>query len=380
MDWPRFARAADAVVVAVLALWGQGTVWTADAGALAADRPVHALLVAVATLPLFLRRHRPLLALLLVIGAAWVHAELGGTSGVLWFGLCLAMYALGAHGDRWSVVAGSAVVAAGVLVMDGPRLLAGDPLDEVLPAWFILAGLVGLGRWMRHRHPETEQLQARAVRTEQQVAEQATRAVADERARIARELHDLVAHSMGVIVIQAQAGQRALDSRPDLARGALASIETAGRQGLAEMRRLLGLLTGAAEDTVSPQPGLSALDELIGQVRSAGVRVELVVEGPVASLPAGVDLAAYRIVQEALTNVLKHAGPASVEVLVRARGGVVEVEVCDDGRGAPTPGPGHGLIGMRERAALYGGNLEAGGQPGGGYRVRARLSVEEAPG
>lgn len=380
MDWPRLARAADAVVVAVLVAWGQLAVWTADPGALAPDRPLHALLAAVATVPLFFRRSRPLPALLLVLGAGWLHDELGGTSGILWFGLCLALYSLGAHADRWSLVAGSVVAAGAVLTYDVPRLLAGDPLDEVLPAWFILAGLVGLGRWMRHRHRETEQLQARASRTDRQVAERAARAVAEERARIARELHDLVAHSMGVIVIQSQAGQRALDSRPDLARGALASIETAGRQGLAEMRRLLGLLTGAAEETVSPQPRLSALDELVERVRAAGVRVELTVDGDVGALPAGVDLAAYRIVQEALTNVLRHAGPASVQVIVRARSGVVEVEVCDDGRGAPAPGSGQGLIGMRERAALYGGTLEAGSLPGGGYRVHARLAVEGGPG
>ena len=384
MDWPRFARAADAVVVALLAVWGQAAVWTADSGPLADDRAVHALLVAVATGPLFVRRHQPLLALLLVFGAGWLHDELGGTSGVLWFGLCLAMYALGAHADRWSVVAGSAAVAAGILSVDVPRLLDGAAVDDVLPAWFILAALVGLGRWMRHRRRETEHLQARAARSEQEIAEQAARAVADERARIARELHDLVAHSMGVIVIQSQAAQRAMEDRPDLARSALSSIETAGRQGMAEMRRLLGLLTGGDGGTVAPQPSLSELDELVDRVRRSGTAVEVTVSGDVRSLPSGVDLAAYRIVQEALTNVLKHAGPATAHVVVRAAGGVVDVEVCDDGRGgdgAPRAGQGtgHGLVGMRERVALYGGTVEAGALPGRGYRVRARLAVDGTP-
>ncbi len=378
MDWSRSARAADAVVVAVLVLWGQLTVWTADAGTLAEDRPVHALLVAVATLPLFVRRYRPVPALLLVFGAGWLHGELGGTTGVLWFGLCLALYALGAHADRWSVVAGSAVVVAGVLTIDIPRRLAGDPLDDVLPAWFILAALVGLGRWMRHRRRETEHLQARAARTEQEIADQAARAVADERARIARELHDLVAHSMGVIVIQAQAGQRAVDVEPDTARAALAAIESSGRQGLAEMRRLLGLLTSRDDGSTTPQPSLRGLDELVSQVRSAGVPVELETVGDLTGLPAGVDLAAYRIVQEALTNVLKHAGPATARVHVRRTGGVLEVEICDDGSGARDPRPGHGQVGMRERAALYGGAVDTGDLPGGGYRVRARLAVDGA--
>ncbi|MFP5370426.1 MAG: sensor histidine kinase [Actinomycetes bacterium] len=382
MDWPRFARAADALVVAVVAGWGQLAVWTADPGTLAGGRPVHALLAAVATVPLFVRRSRPLLALLLVFGAGWLHDELGGTSGVLWFGLCLALYALGAHADRWSLVAGSAFAAAGVLTYDIPRLLAGEALDSVLPAWFILAGLVGLGRWMRNRRRETEQLQARAVRTDQQVAEEAARAVTDERARIARELHDLVAHSMGVIVIQAQAGQRAVDTDPGTARAALQAIETSGRQGLAEMRRLLELLTSRDDGSVTPQPSLRGLGDLVTQVRSAGLPVVLETVGDLTALPAGVDLAAYRIVQEALTNVLKHAGPATVRVCLRRRGSVLEVEVCDDGRGSaqePAPaGAGHGHVGMRERATLYGGAVETGNLPGGGYRVWARLPVDGA--
>ncbi|MGY1985364.1 sensor histidine kinase [Blastococcus sp. SYSU DS0669] len=383
MDWARSARAADALVVAVLVVWGQASVWSTDVpAAVAADRPVHALLAFAATAPLFVRRYRPLLALLLVLGAGWLHDQLGGTSGLLWFGLCLGLYALGAHADRWSVVVGSGVVAAGILTYDVPRLRAGDPLDEVLPAWFILAGLVGLGRWMRYRHRETRQLQARASLTDREVAEQAARAVSDERARIARELHDLVAHSMGVIVIQSQAAQRAMEGRPDLARSALASIETAGRQGMAEMRRLLGLLTGGDDGAVAPQPGLRDLGGLVARVRDAGAPVRLVVEGDLASLPAGVDLAAYRIVQEALTNVLKHAGPATVQVTVRAVGGVVDVEVRDDGRGnhgEQGTGTGHGLVGIRERVALYGGTVDAGRLPDGGYRVRARLAVDGTP-
>jgi len=380
MDWARVARLADAAAVAALVAYGEATVWTADAAAVAADRPVHALLVAVATVPLFVRRYRPLLALLLVFGAGWLHDELGGNSGVLWFGVCLALYGLGAHADRWSLGVGCLVVGAGVLAIDVPRLVAGDPVDEVLPAWFILAGLVGLGRWMRHRRRETAELESRAAAAEREGAEQAARAVAEERARIARELHDLVAHSMGVIVIQSQAGQRAVDEEPAVARAALTAIETAGRQGLTEMRRLLGLLTGPSDASVSPQPSLRDLDDMVARVRTAGVPVDVTVTGDVGALPAGVDLAAYRIVQEALTNVLKHAGPAAVQVVIRAGCGAVDVEVCDDGRGSGTPSPGgHGLVGMRERAALYGGTVQAGPLPGRGYRVRARLVADGTP-
>ena len=314
------SRIADAFVVGVLVAYGQGTVWTADAAAVAQDRPVHALLVAVATVPLFVRRHRPLAALLLCLGAGWLHDQLGGESGVLWFGLCLGLYGLGAHADRRSLLAGTVAVAAAVLSFDVPRLLAGAAVDDVLPAWFILAGLVGLGRWIRSRGQETRELAVRAELAERTRAEHAARAVAEERARIARELHDLVAHAMGVIVIQAQAGQRTVATDPDAARSAFGSIETAGRQGLAEMRRLLHLLTTGQDGSVAPQPSLRELDDLVARVRSAGVPVDVHVAGDVSALPAGVDLAAYRIVQEALTNMLEHAGPATARLLARRRG------------------------------------------------------------
>ena len=376
MDWPRLARIADAVVVTVLVVWSQWWVWGVAAPDLAGGRPVHAVLVAAATVPLFVRRYQPLLVVLVVLAAGWLHAELDGTSGPLFFGLCLAIYALGAHADRRSLIAGCVAVAGGLIAFDAPRLAEGAALDEVLPAWFVLAGLAGLGRWIRHRGRETSELAVRAETAERTRAEHAARAVAEERARIARELHDLVAHSMGVIVIQAQAGQRSVATDPDAARSAFGSIETAGRQGLAEMRRLLHLLTTSEDGSVAPQPSLRELDDLLGRVRAAGVPVDAEVSGDVSHLPAGVDLAAYRIVQEALTNVLKHAGPATARVVVRAVGGALEIEVCDDGARSSPAGSGHGLVGMSERAALYGGTVQAGRVPGGGYRVHARLLVD----
>ncbi|MDQ4055582.1 MAG: sensor histidine kinase, partial [Actinomycetota bacterium] len=210
--------------------------------------------------------------------------------------------------------------------------------------------------------------------------ESARRAVADERARIARELHDLVAHSMGVIVIQAQGAQRAIDPSPERAREALASIERAGRSGMAELRRLLGLLTetGDDADSTAPQPGLDQLPDLVDRVRATGLAVDLAVEGDVRPLPAGLELTGYRIVQEAITNVLKHAGATTVDVRVRYQPDSLDIDVRDHGRGsasAATNG-GHGLVGMRERVGLYGGSVTAGPRPEGGFSVRARIPVD----
>jgi signal transduction histidine kinase len=204
-------------------------------------------------------------------------------------------------------------------------------------------------------------------------------AVLDERARIARELHDVIAHSVTVMVVQAQAGPRLLGDRAQ-ARGAFESIEASGREALVELRRLLGVLrTGDEQLAIGPQPGLGSLHALVEQLREAGQRVELRVEGTPVQLPPGVDLSAYRIVQEALTNTLKHAGDAEAEVVVRYGASALELEVIDNGSGgtAGAGDSGHGLIGMRERVALYGGLLEAGTRNGHGYAVRARLPLHQ---
>src|SRR4051794_26517727 len=208
------------------------------------------------------------------------------------------------------------------------------------------------------------------------IQEEAKRAVAEEQARIARELHDVIAHSVSVIVVQAAAADDVFDERPDQARAALRSIEHAGRDALGELRRLLSAVQAA--DPSGPQPGLDRLDELAEPLRAGGLDVIVRREGEPAPLPAGVDLSAYRIVQEALTNTLRHARATSAEVTVRFVGDAVEVDVRDDGRPAPTDGHtgGRGLLGMRERASLLGGTLEAGPLPRGGYRVHARLPLE----
>jgi signal transduction histidine kinase len=205
--------------------------------------------------------------------------------------------------------------------------------------------------------------------------------VAEERTRIAREMHDVVAHAMSVMVVQAGAARTVMNKDTDEATAALERIEDTGRMALAEMRRLLGL-QGSDEETppLTPQPGLEGLDVLLERMRASGLPVEAVVEGTPRDLPPGVDLTAYRMVQEGLTNALKHAGEAHARVLLRYGAEALEVEVADDGRGPPPDGvrPGaHGLIGMRERVALFGGSLETGTRPGGGFLVRARIPLTE---
>jgi signal transduction histidine kinase len=207
--------------------------------------------------------------------------------------------------------------------------------------------------------------------------------VADERARIARELHDVVAHNVSVMVVQAGAARRTIERDPDRAREALTSVEATGRQALDEMRRLLGVLRTEDEATElrAPQPSVSHLDELVAHVREAGLPVDLVVEGEPRPLMSGVDMSAFRIVQEALTNSLKHAGPAHARVRLRYGEHDLCLEVVDDGRGLAADAPasnggGHGLVGMRERVALFGGELQAGPRTGGGYVVSARIPLE----
>ncbi|MFF3442420.1 sensor histidine kinase [Streptosporangium sp. NPDC002721] len=206
------------------------------------------------------------------------------------------------------------------------------------------------------------------------VAEASRRAAGEERARIAHELHDVIAHSVSVIVVQAAAADDVFDERPDQARAALRSIEVAGRDALGELRRLLSTVRpeGGPAD---PQPGLDRLEELVERLREAGLRVVVRREGVTGTLPAGIDLSAYRIVQEALTNTLRHAEAGRAQVTVRASGGLLELEITDEGRGAVGGGTGRGITGMRERAALLGGTLEAGTPPGGGFRVHARLPL-----
>jgi signal transduction histidine kinase len=203
----------------------------------------------------------------------------------------------------------------------------------------------------------------------------AREAVVEERARIARELHDVIAHNVSMMVVQAGAERRTLADQSGTTKEVLSTIEEIGRGALTEMRRLVGMLRADADDPLTPQPGLADLETLVGQVREAGLPVELHVEGDRRQLPAGVELSAYRIVQEALTNAIKHAGDAQAEVRVSYGPDTLELEILDDGAGTPVrvTGQGHGLVGMRERVALYGGQLQTGRAESGGFTVRVLL-------
>jgi signal transduction histidine kinase len=210
------------------------------------------------------------------------------------------------------------------------------------------------------------------------IEEEAQRALGEEQARIARELHDVIAHSVSMIVVQAAAAEDVFDERPDQAREALRSIERAGRDAMTELRRLLSAVRPGIElDPTEPQPGLGRVDDLAESLRAGGLEVAVRREGEPGPLPAGLDLSAYRIVQEALTNTLRHAQATRADVTLSYTADALDVEVRDNGRAAPGNGAGgHGLVGMRERAALLGGTLEAGPQSGGGYRVHAHLPLE----
>jgi signal transduction histidine kinase len=347
-------------------------------------------LLILQTLPIALRRRSPMRILILTGSAITLYSLLGylGANGMGdsngAYGVVVAFYTVAAHEPRRRATVAAAMTAACVLI----SFAAYAAFDSItgwtanLSVTYLSFGLAWLiGDNLRVRRAYTRQLEDRAAELEHEREEKAAQAVTEERARIARELHDVVAHYVSVMVVQAAAARRVADKDPDAARGALQAVEMAGRTALAEMRRMLEVLR-ADDPGVGPQPGLGELERLIGQVHDAGLPVEFSIEGGACCLPAGMDLAAYRIVQEALTNTVKHGGMATARVVVRFTDDTLEIEVMDNGRGAAalllseTDGGGHGLIGMKERVALFGGVLEAGPILTGGYRVFARMPIE----
>ncbi len=348
-----------------------GTAW--DAAGWAAY-----LVAAVATLG---RRRAPraALAVVLPITVAALGLRAGGPTVFL---AALTLYSVVTVSARRTAGivtgVGAAAVLAATLAGGGPQVaetaIAG--LALVLLGW--LAGEnTRAGRVYARQRAERAAEREAAAAAER--AEQVSRALADERAQIARDLHDIVAHAMSVIAVRSGVARMVIDSDPDQARDALAIIETTTRRSLNEMRLLVGVLRdpGGQPAELSPVPGLADLDRLIAGTTAAGVAVELSVGGEVRPLPQAAELSAYRIVQEALTNVVRHVGPTRARVRIGYRPDEVSIEITDDGPGGPAPPParagsGHGLIGMRERAALFGGELEA-GPHGGGFRVRATL-------
>jgi signal transduction histidine kinase len=245
-----------------------------------------------------------------------------------------------------------------------------------IPLDFAISWLAGF--LLRGSTEEAEAADARATLAEQEREADALRVVVEERTRIARELHDIVGHSVSVMTVQASGVRRLLHPEQKQEREALLAVEQTGREALAEMRRVVGALRDPEEGpALAPRPSLSRVDKLVTQARETGLAVSLEIEGEPVPLPAGVDLTAYRLVQEGLTNAIKHAAARHADVRVRYDGDQVEIEVCDDGPGGETPsnGSGHGLVGMRERVSIYGGELEVGPRAEGGFRLRARLPV-----
>jgi signal transduction histidine kinase len=341
--------------------------------------------ISAATLPLAVRRRAPLGALLAIVtfGALTNHLLTSFVDGFSPFVAYLAAsYGAGAFADGRRALAGLAVGVAGV-----SAIAASAPsfADFFFPMTF-MAGAWLAGRTVRNRSRLAAELHEAAVVAAEAHEAEAARAVAEERRRIAREMHDVVAHSMSVMVVQAGGARRIL--RQDTARADAAGeqIERTGREALAEMRRMLGFLRAGEDDPTEPQPGLERLDALVARTRDAGLPVTVRVVGEPRRLSSGLDLTAYRIVQEGLTNAMKHAGGAPTEVDVRWGAQRLELEIRDDGRGRPpTPPPngdggGHGLVGMQERVRLYGGELRAGRSENGGFAVLARLPLNEEEG
>jgi signal transduction histidine kinase len=332
--------------------------------------PQVAIQVAI-PLALVCRRRAPLVTAFAMAGLLAVHDLLWGDevtlAGVA--ALLIAMYSVAAHGTSLARASAGGLVLG---VAASTDLIAGGlGRDSFWPFRFLfLAGVWLAGRVVCRRQRQVGELTHRAVLLARDREERAAAAVAQERARLARELHDVVAHSVSVMVVQAGAAEQVLGSDPERAREPLRNIQATGRQTVVELRRLLGILRhGEHELATAPQPSLSQLDGLLADARHAGVAVSAAVQGTAVPLPPSIDLSAYRIVQEGLTNVIKHAGRADAQVLVRYTGHALELQVTDDGPGSPGgQATGHGLLGVRERVALFGGTFQAGNRRG---RLRA---------
>jgi signal transduction histidine kinase len=380
MNWDRLRapRVVDLAVAASFVLGQQLEVWIWWVPSEQGPKPLAAAMGLLATLPLLWRRRAPLAALAASLAVITIWNLVDVPQGSLWplLTTLALVYAVAVHETARRASAGAAVAAAvwGLFVAVTTNSAADYGFIE---AFIVAAWLVG--RAVGSRQERADTLQARTRELEQEREEKVKEAAAAERARIARELHDIVSHSVSVMVVQAGAAEQVLDRDPEHARASLLTIQETGRQARAELRRLLGLMRDHDRDDVAalaPQPGLAELDALVEQLRQAGLDVGIAVEGEPRPLSRGLDLSAYRVIQEALTNTLAHGRAARAEVVVRYQRDALELEVVDDGT-ATTNGAdaGYGLVGMQERVSLYGGRMEHGRRDGGGYRLLARLPV-----
>jgi signal transduction histidine kinase len=341
--------------------------------------------VVLTTAPLAFRRTYPTSAFCVIMLAVIATGQYS-TAVTVAAALFAAYFAVVYSKNRPAALA-CLVAGVAVITIDYPKI--GPQIPGRLTPVLVLLPTVALGYMMRMWRQRAGESAARLRQAEAEHLEVTRRAVEEERARIAAELHDVVTHNVSVMVVQAGAGRRVLDSSPDDAREAMVAIETSGRTAMTELRHLLGLLappagpepdTPADQGALRPQPGLDEVSALAAGVRAAGLPVELSVTGTKRGLPPGADLAAYRVVQEALTNVIKHAAGARARVRIEYRSHDLIIDVSNGaGRSGPVgDGSGRGLIGLRERIAIYGGSLDVGPRPGGGWRVRATIPLELA--
>lgn len=389
VPWPRLPVAVQDALIAtfITVMQVQGTI-VRNAGEVV-PRPLdgfaYALLV-VSGLAVAVRRRWPVPVLAVAALASAAYYLLGYPDGPGWLGLFIALYTVAAYGDgRRSLL----IAGGGIAVLSACWLVAAagiEPRAAIGWVYFRIGASVmsvALGESVRTRQVIAADAQRRAELAERTREEEARARVDAERLRIAREVHDTVAHAIAIINVQSGVTAHVLDKRPDVAREALRTIERTSSRALHEMRAILGVLRGDDEEGRTPYPGLDRIGELAAKARDAGLDITIEEDPPAAPLPSAVGGAAYRIVQESITNVVRHVGPTRVTVALRPGPDVLEIRVTDEGRReAPAQEtcsePGRGIVGMRERCLLLGGEFEAGPRPGGGFEVRARLPLAPA--
>ncbi len=376
---PRIADGGLAAFITIISLVAHFAKWSE------VDEPVDpsamgALLTLVATVPVYFRRSHPV-AVLATVTVAQALCELLDVQGPGWSGVMIAVYSLGVYsaGPRRTQVAGAFAAVIGLFLLLG-FIRDELPVGGLISSAILLTGVYLLGDNMQSRRRNLAHLAERAERAERERDLEGRQRTLDERARIARELHDVVAHSVSLMVIQAGAARRSIDSAPQRAQETLVDLEATGRQAMDELRRILGVMRSETDrEELAPQPSLGDIERLAQSDPTMRVNFHLSGE-PASAVPPTVGLSLYRVVQEALTNVRKHGGPSPrVDVHVTYGHDSVSVQIRDNGRGAATaPGSGQGLVGMRERMGLCAGEVTAGPQPGGGWQVRACAPLRAA--
>jgi signal transduction histidine kinase len=374
----------DVVVAALFTAITQYEIWIGPSPffnePVVGSRPLLSLIALAFTLPLAFTRALPIPPLVIVM-AMWALPHPSGVSlnlFAVFVAVLLVVYLAATSTSGRTAVAAAAIVVVSQLVSDSRDLASGN-LSAHFGEWVFFALAWVLGKTVQIGKLRGDQLTLKAAELERRRDADVQVALVDERSRIARELHDVVAHSVSLMVLQAGAARQALDWQPGRARQPLLAIEATGREAMGELRRMLTVLRDHSEvGELAPQPSLRQLDVLFAQMQAAGMPVRLTMEGSIDDLPKGIDLSAYRIIQEALTNSLKHSSHSAVDVRVRRSDDAIVVEVKDAGPAlnGDAPGVGHGLIGMRERTALYGGVFEAGPRNDGGFDVKATLPLD----